>query len=507
MPIIQLRSTGGQSANGTSDTPINFDVSEVTSSPFTHSTTTDNSRIYVDEPGNYAITGSINYTGTTANYRLTSNVSIRINGTDVEDAQFRGGYVRANSGANNNQVAFFMVKTLAANDYIEILNRRISTTSGNGTIHPSTNISMIHLRGVRGDEGLQGPQGATGPQGPQGDAGPQGPTGADGSQGIQGATGPEGPTGPQGIQGDPATADGNGIEDGGDVAVPINTDVRGFSYPGSASFDTRLEIGHAAAGEYRNGFYSYDGSGFNYFKLRNYMSSAGVSDEVGLLVGHGSSFTSADYRGNEIFVNGSFNDMRLNWEASKWRFFFDDGPTDFYEVWPSERPSEPSTATVDIDGDVEWVRQPKEYFGLFNLTSLTVTGTTPQAIPGMAITGIDAGTYKVELFFNFGSSVSSTSIENFSMILDATNDTWGGLTEIAQGEIDQYQHQIDDFGSTQFFSAQNAHTLPGKNVLIREGIAKFSNGGTMTFNASAFAGTSHNLQVFEGSYIRLVKIK
>ena len=125
----------------------------------------------------------------------------------------------------------------------------------------------------------------------------------------------------------------------------------------------------------------------------------------------------------------------------------------------------------------------------------------------MSITGIEAGTYKVELFFNFGSNSSSTSIEQFAMIMDATNDTWGGFTEIPSGESDQYQHQIDDFGTTQFFSAQNAHTTPGNNVLMRSGIAKFAAGGTMTFKASAFTGTTHLMQVFEGSYVKLTKIK
>jgi len=37
--------------------------------------------------------------------------------------------------------------------------------------------------------------------------------------------------------------DGNGIEDGGDVSAPLNTDVRGYSYDGSASFDTRRHGG------------------------------------------------------------------------------------------------------------------------------------------------------------------------------------------------------------------------------------------------------------------------
>lgn len=163
---IRLRSSAGQSADSTSSIAVQWNVQEHIDTPqFTHSTSTNNSRITVDETGNHLITGAINYTGTTANYRFTARVEIRINGVTTLSSYFDGGYLRATSGANENSVPFSLVVSLTAGDYIEVLSKRISTTTGNATITAGTNISIIRQSGEKGDTGATGASGADGSNG------------------------------------------------------------------------------------------------------------------------------------------------------------------------------------------------------------------------------------------------------------------------------------------------------------------------------------------------------
>jgi hypothetical protein len=165
MPIIRLNSSAAQSANSASDIAIEWNNSSVKDTGFTHSTVTNNSRIEVDEDGNYSIYGAILYQGTTANYRFTSEVTIRVNGTTTLTEKFTGGYLRATSGANYNQVSFSTNIALTAGDYVEILSKRVSTTSGNATVLSGTNVSMVFLKGTKGDTGPTGPTGPAGPSG------------------------------------------------------------------------------------------------------------------------------------------------------------------------------------------------------------------------------------------------------------------------------------------------------------------------------------------------------
>ena len=49
---------------------------------------TNNSRIQVDNDGKYKIQGAVLYTGSTANYRFTSLVSLRVNGATILSENF-----------------------------------------------------------------------------------------------------------------------------------------------------------------------------------------------------------------------------------------------------------------------------------------------------------------------------------------------------------------------------------------------------------------------------------
>ncbi len=155
-PIATYRSEAGQSADSTSDVQIQWDTEDLEDDTYTHDTVTNNSRIQVGETARYLVTGSINYTGTTSNYRLTSEVSVSIDGGAVSSQKFRGGYVRASTGAEENQIAFSFILDLTSGSYFEINSKRLSSTSGDGTVDSGTTLNVVQLKGVKGDKGDAG---------------------------------------------------------------------------------------------------------------------------------------------------------------------------------------------------------------------------------------------------------------------------------------------------------------------------------------------------------------
>jgi len=159
MAVIQLRSEAGQSANSTSDVAIQWNTEDEKDTGFTHSTVTNNSRIEADNAGTYLVSGTINYTGTTSNYRLTCALSIRIDGTTTLSLKYHGGYIRATGGADENAISFSVPIKLTAGQYIEILSKRLSDTTGDGTIDAGTSISMVLLSGAIGPAGPAGTDG------------------------------------------------------------------------------------------------------------------------------------------------------------------------------------------------------------------------------------------------------------------------------------------------------------------------------------------------------------
>lgn len=157
MSTLRLRSAAAQSANAATDIAVQWDTQEISpDSNFAHSTSTNNSRIQVVNSGKYLVTGYVNYTGTTSNYRFTTRLSIRVNGTDILNDFFDGTYVRGSAGIADHGGSFSLVVDLSANDYIEVLSKKTSTNSGNATIADGTNISLVRLAGVKGEKGDTG---------------------------------------------------------------------------------------------------------------------------------------------------------------------------------------------------------------------------------------------------------------------------------------------------------------------------------------------------------------
>ena len=149
---------------------------------------------------------------------------------------------------------------------------------------------------------------------------------------------------------------GNGIEDGGDVIVPLNTDVQGYSYSGSAAFDTRLEIGHSFAGDYRNGLYSYGLSGYGFESYARFNSDGTLHEDPRHRAIGASGYSEIVPHG--FNVSTAFDDWRFEFDYSTPRIYFGAGASDYYEYFQDERPTENSVQVTTSAGATTWEAYP-----------------------------------------------------------------------------------------------------------------------------------------------------
>jgi len=117
--VIQCVNEDNYNINNT--TPIRIDWTNETykdSDYYTHSTSSNTSRIYVLNSGLYKITYSVNYSGD--NSRKNIRTRIRINGSTYQTIGLSYSYTRNNSNSYGNNNASCLL-SLSANDYFEIM--------------------------------------------------------------------------------------------------------------------------------------------------------------------------------------------------------------------------------------------------------------------------------------------------------------------------------------------------------------------------------------------------
>lgn len=131
IPIISVGVNTAQSVDSLTDTAISFNTEDIKDSVFTHSTTTNPSRITVGSTGRYKVSGFISINSTTGNYRYTAQCAVRIDGTTTRQ-YIDSSYLRNASGSNEASITVHDVMDLTAGQYIEVMVARINTTSGNG---------------------------------------------------------------------------------------------------------------------------------------------------------------------------------------------------------------------------------------------------------------------------------------------------------------------------------------------------------------------------------------
>jgi len=164
MSAFRLRDTSTTDLNSSAtDNLVPWNTQDfLDSGTFTHSTSTNTSRVTVLETGRYMFSGAISVEDAVgvSNFRYNGRVKFRVNGTDVEGPRFQPGYIRNNSGQEETSLVFSAIVDLTANDYIEILVDRENTTTGAASmISGHSSWSGVLLKGPKGDTGSQGPAG------------------------------------------------------------------------------------------------------------------------------------------------------------------------------------------------------------------------------------------------------------------------------------------------------------------------------------------------------------
>jgi hypothetical protein len=112
---------------------------------YTHSTTTDNTRIEVESDGIYEISYVVN-TNNGSNTRNTVRTRIRLNGTTFLNRGTTHSYSRNTANDYQTNALPSVMLQLNANDYIEVLGDRTGDTGAGPTIVQETYINMKLIR-------------------------------------------------------------------------------------------------------------------------------------------------------------------------------------------------------------------------------------------------------------------------------------------------------------------------------------------------------------------------
>ncbi len=136
------------------DNLIPWNIEDFEDTVFVHDTVTNNSRIQVNETGNYLVSGSVSVQG--AVMRYNGRLKFRLNGVTDLPMRFQPGYIRNGSGQDETALVFSTILHLSASDYFEVLVDRESTTGDVFMIPGESSLSLLQLKGPKGDTGSSG---------------------------------------------------------------------------------------------------------------------------------------------------------------------------------------------------------------------------------------------------------------------------------------------------------------------------------------------------------------
>jgi len=293
--------------------------------------------------------------------------------------------------------------------------------------------------------------------------------------------------------------DGNGIEDGGDVSVPLNTDVQGYSYSGSAAFDTRQQWGHNVSGDYTNGWYTAGANGLG-LKHEAVFNSSGVLQSEPYYQSYGANFEYTRLLPKGISHNSNGRYFMLDFYGSKPRTFYDTGTDDWYQSGQDARPTEDAVQVTDSDGLSTWNPYTRVYSVALS-SNVSYTTTTNAEIAGLSITGIVPGTYKVEYSITWQDATSPASSGNpdftYNFVTVGENTTGSGWKSAS------FQEVLNPWSDT-FDAADNNGV--GEVILTSDnsGKIRFTTTGQFKFAMENFEAGTNTL--IAGSYIRLIKV-
>jgi hypothetical protein len=121
---------------------VDWDTQDAISTDyFTHSTSTNNHRITVDEDGIYHLICNLNYYNTTTNARNTAVAYIKVNGTRIQQTRAYA-YDRGSSYGKYQTLHINTVLDLEANDYVEVWTNAYNI---DGTLYLDYSYCEFHM--------------------------------------------------------------------------------------------------------------------------------------------------------------------------------------------------------------------------------------------------------------------------------------------------------------------------------------------------------------------------
>jgi hypothetical protein len=156
--FVKLTTTSTADANSSSEMKVAWDTLEIDEKDdaITHSVSTNNSRITLDQNGYYRGFVNIGFSGSTT--RGAPRVRVKVNNTTYLPEEARHTYLRATSNHNDSSANFSFVVEADAGDYIEV-------TSVQGAAFGTLNIDGASLTIEKYEIGKQGEKGDTGATG------------------------------------------------------------------------------------------------------------------------------------------------------------------------------------------------------------------------------------------------------------------------------------------------------------------------------------------------------
>ena len=145
--IIRLTNTNSQNVNSAAtDNLVQWNQQDaIDTDTYTHSTSTNNSRLTVDTTGNYLI--GVILSITSAGQRQASDVRIRINGSTAVAYRGSTGYIRNANFHDTASLHLSIPISLTAADYIEVLVDRASSLTGSATLVSGESLfSMVRVQ-------------------------------------------------------------------------------------------------------------------------------------------------------------------------------------------------------------------------------------------------------------------------------------------------------------------------------------------------------------------------
>jgi hypothetical protein len=127
LAIQAYDNTGGTDLNTSTPTAVPWDAETKKDAGFTHSNVSNNTRIYLDEPGWYKVSYNVSGINQSAN-RNTIFCQVRMNGTTYNSPSGSYSYTRDTTNAEATNSASVYIQTSSSNEYYEVMCSQAGTT-------------------------------------------------------------------------------------------------------------------------------------------------------------------------------------------------------------------------------------------------------------------------------------------------------------------------------------------------------------------------------------------